>query len=51
MFYNGGGESLEWVAQRSCGSPILGNIQGQIGRGSEQLDLWKMSLLTAGRLG
>ena len=32
----GGGPTLEWVAQRGSGGPIAGNIQGQVGRGSEQ---------------
>jgi len=27
---------LEQIPQRSCGSPIPGNIQGQVGWGSEQ---------------
>jgi len=38
MFYGKGGETLEQVAQ-SNGGPIPGNIQGQVGRGSEQPDL------------
>jgi len=36
MFYNEGGETLAQVAQRSSGGPIPGNIQGQVGWGSEQ---------------
>lgn len=32
-----GGEALAWVAQRGSGSP--GDIQGQAGPGSGQLDL------------
>jgi len=36
MLYSEGGETLEWVAQRGSGAPIPGNIQGQVGRGSEQ---------------
>ena len=35
IFYNDGGETLEQVAQRCCRCPIPGNIQGQVGRGSE----------------
>ena len=31
--------ALEQVAQRCVGSPISGDIQGQIGWGSEQSDL------------
>jgi len=38
MFYNKGGETLEQIVQRGSGSPIPGNIQGQVGRGSEQSD-------------
>jgi len=36
IFYNEGGGTLKWVAQRGSGGPIPGNIQGQVGRGSEQ---------------
>jgi len=39
MFYTEGGETLDQVAQRGGRCPIPGNIQGQVGRGSEQLDL------------
>ena len=39
IFYNEGGETLEQVAQRGCTRPIPGNIQGQVGQGSEQPDL------------
>ena len=38
-FYNKPGETLEQVAQRSCGCPIAGNVQGQAGWGFEQLGL------------
>ena len=31
-----GGEALEQVAQRDCGSPIPGSVQGQAGWGFEQ---------------
>lgn len=34
-----GGETLEQVADRNCGFPIPGNIQGQVGLGSEQYDV------------
>jgi len=33
-----GGEPLAQVAQRGSRCPISGNIQGQVGRGSEQPD-------------
>jgi len=36
MFYNEGDETLEQVAQTGSGGPIPRNIQGQVGRGSEQ---------------
>jgi len=36
-----GGETLKEVAWRGSGGPIPGNIQGQLGRGSEQPDLDK----------
>ena len=39
IFYNEGGETLEQVAQRGGRGPIPGNIQGQVGWGSEQPDL------------
>jgi len=31
-----GGEALEEVAQKSCGCPLPGNVQGQVEWGSEQ---------------
>ena len=31
IFYSDSGEALEQVAQRSCGCPITGGIEGQIG--------------------
>ena len=34
-----GGEALEQVAQRSCGCPLPGSVQGQVGWGFEQPDL------------
>ena len=39
ILYNEGGEALEWVAQGGSGGPIPGNIQDQVGQGSEQPDL------------
>jgi len=36
------------VAQRSCGCPLPGSVQGQAGWGFEQPGLVKMSLLMAG---
>jgi len=39
FFYNEGCETLERVAQRGSGGPIPGNIQDQVGQGSEQSDL------------
>ena len=39
IFYCESGETLEEIAQRGSGGPIPGNIQGQVGRGSEQPDL------------
>jgi len=38
MFYHEGGETLQRAAQRGSGGPVPGNIQGQVGRGSEQPD-------------
>ena len=34
-----GGKTLAQVAQRSCGCPLPGSVQGQVGRGFEQPDL------------
>jgi len=39
FFYDEGREALEEVAQRGGSCPIPGNIQGQVGQGSEQPDL------------
>ena len=36
ILYCEGEETLEQVAQRSCGCPLPGNVQGQVGRGFEQ---------------
>ena len=38
IFYTEGGETLAQFAQRGGQCPIPGNIQGQIGLGSEQPD-------------
>jgi len=39
MLHSEGGEALAQVAQRSCGCPIPGDVQGQVGWGTGQLDL------------
>jgi len=39
FLYDQGGETLEQVAQRSCGCPVPGRVQGQVGQGFEQPDL------------
>jgi len=36
ILYSEGGEALAPVAQRSCGCPCPGSIQGQVGWGFEQ---------------
>jgi len=36
MFYDKGGEALAQVAQRRCGCPLPGSVQGQAGWGFEQ---------------
>jgi len=36
FFYSEGGEALAQVAQRSCGCPLPGSVQGQVGWGFEQ---------------
>ena len=36
-FYSNGGEALEQVAQKGSGCPVLVDIQGQDGPGSEHL--------------
>jgi len=35
FFYHEGSETLEQVSQRDSGGPIPGDIQGQVGWGSE----------------
>ena len=37
--FSEGGEALEQVAQRGCGCPLPGSVQGQVGWGFEQPDL------------
>ena len=39
IFHSEGGDALEQVAQRGCGCPISGCIQGQAGCGSGQRGL------------
>ena len=39
ILHHEGGETLEQVAQRSCGCPLPGSVQGQVGRSSEQTGL------------
>ena len=39
IFHHEGGESLAQVAQRSCGCPLPGSVQGQVGWSSEQRGL------------
>jgi len=51
IFYNEGGEALERAAQRGSGGPMPGNIQGQVGRGSEEPDLVKDVPAHCGRVG
>jgi len=41
MFCDEGGETLGQVAQSSCGCPITGRVQGQVGWGFEEPDLVK----------
>jgi len=36
ILYYEGGEALGQVAQRSCGYPLPGSVQGQVGQGFEQ---------------
>ena len=36
ILHHEGGETLEQVAQRSCGCPLPGSVQGQAGWSSEQ---------------
>ena len=48
VFYSKGGEAQLQVAQRGGGCPILGDIQGQAGRGSEHPMGLGVSWFTAG---
>ena len=41
VLYCEGGAALEQVAQRGCGCPLPGSVQGQAGWGFEQPDLVK----------
>jgi len=50
FFYNKDSEAWERVAWRCGGCPVLGGVQGQAGRGSEQPDLTVLSMFTAGEL-
>jgi len=36
VLYCEGGEALAQVAQRSCGCPLPGSVQGQVGWGFER---------------
>jgi len=47
ILHHEGGETLAQVAQRSCGCPLPGSVQGQVGWSSEQPAVGKMSLLMA----
>jgi len=44
MLYCEGGETLEVVAQRGCGCPLPGSVQGQAARSCEQPGLLEVSL-------
>lgn len=50
FFNRKGGLALELVAQKGGGSPVLGDVQGQDGSGSEQPYL-AVDMFTAGDLG
>ena len=41
ILYYEGSETLEYIAWRSCGCPIIESVQGQVGRGFEQPGLVK----------
>jgi len=45
-----GGEALAQVAQRCGGSPVLGDIQGQVGPDADHLIELQMSVFIAGEL-
>ena len=38
IFHRKGGEVLEQTAQRGCGCPVPGGVQGQVGWGPRQPD-------------
>ena len=48
--YSEGGEALAQVARSSCGCPLPGRVQGQIGWDFEQPGLVEGSLPVAGGL-
>ena len=49
VLYCEGDEALEQVAQRGCGCPLPGSVQGQVGWGFEQPGLVEgVSALAAG---
>jgi len=50
ILYCEGGEALAQVAQRSCGCPLPGSVQGQVRWGFEHPRLVKVSLPMAGGL-
>jgi len=50
ILYSAGGEALAQAAQSSCGCPLPGSVQGQVGRGFEHPGLVKGSLPVAGAL-
>lgn len=37
ILYNQDGETLGEAAQRSCGCPVIGNVQGQVGQSLEEI--------------
>jgi len=41
IFYDEGSETLEQVAWRTYGCPIVGSVQGQVGRSFKQPDVVK----------
>ena len=49
VFYTKGGKALAQVAQRGGGCPVLGDTQGQAGRGPEHLmELWVSLFIAEG---
>ena len=51
ILYLEGGEALEQIAQRSCGCPITGDVQSQIGWGLEQPSLVRGDPIRCRRIG